>query len=120
MPWTDITIATGLLIAATGAPLTIYESYRRWAPREQGRPSGAGRLEGIKELASRAACFGGVAMTQFGSVAGHLTEGTLPAHLWLSIVSLAAGVLTFGIALGRLHMRWQLSSLRTVPGTTNG
>lgn len=120
MSWPEVTIYAGLLIGLVGCVSIAYQVYRRWSPRAQGRRWGVSRLEAIGELASQAACLGGIATLQFGNVAQHVTEGTAPAHLWLSIVSVAAAFTMFGIALGRLHMRWQLWSLRAVLDTKSG
>lgn len=120
MPWTDVTITAGLLLGLVGCVLVVYHARRRWWPSGRIRDSSLSRIESIAELASQSACFGGIAIVQFGNVAEHLSEGTIPVHLWPSVVSIAAGFLLFGISLGRLHVRWQLRLLRAVLDTESG
>ena len=112
MDWPDWTISAGLLTGFAGAALTVREVARRlWQAGEQPQPRSARYIEGIAVLLSQALVLGGMALIQFGNLAGHISNNTRPAHLWLSFISGAGIVLLFGFALGRLAMRWQVQRL---------
>jgi protein-S-isoprenylcysteine O-methyltransferase Ste14 len=112
--WTDVTLIAGIFMCLAGLVLTVRQASRR---REQARRRSASYVERIGDLASQAVVFGGVALVQFGNVAKHVSERTLPANLWLSLASSTSVLLVFGVLLGRLHMRWQLRRLLAVLDT---
>jgi len=104
----------GLIVVVACVPLTVYMGIRR----HRSRMSSSGtrfpnRIETMGELALPAACFGGTVMIQFGNIAYHLDERTLPHNVPLSLASTAGCVLIFGVLLGRVLMRWQLRQLNT-------
>jgi hypothetical protein len=106
MGWPDWLLSAGLLVGVAGAALTFREVQRRlWPAREPPQPKSARYVEGVGVLVSQAMIFGGMALIQFGSVAGHINDNTRPANLGLSFVGSAAVVLLFGVQLGRLALR---------------
>ena len=121
MDWTDVTSWTGFLVVLVGIAMTIFLIVRRlrWM---RNRPPGtsARRLEGSLEIAAQAVLFGGMALMNFGSFAGHVTAGALPRHLWLTLAGGAAMLVLFGVHLGRLLMRWQLRQLGDTLDTRSG
>jgi hypothetical protein len=119
MGWTDLALLGGLCLCLAGVVLTLRQ-LGRWWTREQPRGMSRRRLEGVADLAGPTALFGGIAMMQFGNVAEHVSERTLPADLWFSLLSGAAVLLVFGVHLGRLMMRWQLRRLGAVVDTESG
>ena len=70
-----------------------------------------GAMRPTADLASPAVLWGGMMLIQFGNLALHVSDGTLPRILPLSLVSTASSTFIFGLLLGRLHMRRQLRSL---------
>jgi hypothetical protein len=112
MSLADWTIGAGFLICLAGAVLTIRQVGRRlWWAREQPRQRSAKYVEGIADVTSQAVLWGGMTMTQFGNIAGHINDKTPLANPWLSPISGAAVLLVFGVQLGRLLMRWQVQRL---------
>ena len=109
----DWIMSAGLLAGFAGTVLTVREVRRLRRAGEQPQPRSARYLEGIAVLVSQALILGGIALIQFGNVAGHISDNTRPAHVWLSFVSGAGIVLLFGFQLGRLVMRWQMNRLLT-------
>jgi hypothetical protein len=116
---TELTLLAGLLICLGGVVLMVRQARRQrsWS-REQ--PPGRTRLEGIHDLSGTAMIAGGISIMHLSSVAEHVNERTLPAHPWLSFFSGTIVLLAFGIQMGRLLMRWQLSRLQAVLDTESG
>ena len=114
MGWPDWLLSAGLLIGLMGAGLTLREVWRRRGQaREPPQPRSARYVEGIGVLVSQVVVFGGMALIQFGNIAGHMIDNTRPEHLGLSFAGSVAIVLLFGFQLGRLVMRWQVQRLLT-------
>jgi hypothetical protein len=104
-----VTVIAGVILCLAGLVLTIRRLGRRHGLiHQQACPRSARYVEAVGDLASQAVVFGGVALIQFGNVAQHISEWTVPANLWLSFVSSTMVFVLFGVVLGRLHMRWQL------------
>ncbi len=121
MNWPDLTIFAGVFICLAGGVLTLREVGRRqWWAREQPRRRSANYVEGVGVVASQAVLFGGMPVTWFGNIAGHIINKTPPANLWLSLLSGAAVFLVFGVQLGRLAMRWQVRRLLVELDTESG
>jgi hypothetical protein len=107
-----MTLTAGLIVVLAGIVLMVRQvGRRRWWTRPPARPRSARYVEGVGDLASQAVVFGGGVLIQFGTVAGHISEKTLPANLWLSLVGTTIWFVMFGVVVGRLLMRWQLRSL---------
>ncbi len=113
MYWTDLTLLNaGIIMCLAGIVLMVRQVGRRhWWTGQPARLRSARYVEAIGDLASQAVVFGGVALIQFGNVAEHIREKTLPANLWLSVVGSTLWFVMFGVVVGRLLMRWQLRSL---------
>jgi hypothetical protein len=69
----------------------------------------------LADPASLAALFGGIALMQLSDAAEHISDKTLPADLWLALVSGALVLVVFGGQLGRLAMRLEMQRLRAAP-----
>jgi hypothetical protein len=107
-----MTLNAGLIMGLAGIVLMVRQVGRRhWWTGQAARLRSARYVEGIGDLASQAVLFGSVALIQFGNVADHMREKTLPASLWLSFVGSTIWFVMFGVAVGRVLMRWQLRSL---------
>jgi hypothetical protein len=109
MRWTDLTLIAGLLICLTGFVLMLRQA-GQWA-RERAREKSTGHLGVFGDAVSLAALFGGIALMQLGNVAEHISDQTLPADLWLSLVSGSLVLVVFGAQLGRLAMRLEMRRL---------
>jgi hypothetical protein len=71
----------------------------------------------VGEIATQAATFGGMVLVQVGDIAKRMNEGAFPHDAGLILAGSAAGLLVFGVHLGRLLMRWQLCRLQaTIDG----
>jgi hypothetical protein len=107
-----MTLTTGLIVVLAGIVLMVRQVGRRhWWTRPPARLRSARYVEGIGDLASQTVVFGGGALIQFSTLARHISEKTLPANLWLSLVGTTIWFVMFGVVAGRLLMRWQLRSL---------
>jgi hypothetical protein len=110
--WTDTTLDAGLIMGLVGLILTVRQVGRRhWSIHQPARLRSARFVEGVGDLASQAVVFGGLAVIQFGNVAGHISEKTLPANLWQSLIASTIVFVLFGVLVGRMLMRWRLRSL---------
>ena len=112
MSWADLMLTAGLVVGLAGIVLLIRQVGRRrsWT-RASSRPRSAWYVEGVGDLACQALLVGGLVLMQLGTLARHIVERTLPTNLGLSVVASTAILVLFGIAVGRLSMRWQLRSL---------
>src|SRR5258708_40287116 len=112
MGWADLTLLAGVFICLAGLVLMLRQAGRGvWWAREQPRQTSARHVEGIGVFVNQTVFFGGMALTMFGNIARHISDRTLPAKLWLSLLSGAAVLLAFGVQLGRLLIRWQVQRL---------
>jgi hypothetical protein len=111
MRWTDLTLIAGLLVCVTGLVLMLRQA-GRWA-----RERSTGHLDVFGDAASLAALFGGIAVMQLGDVAEHISDNTLPADLWLSLVSGSLVLVVFGAQLGRLAVRLEMRRLQAARDT---
>jgi len=111
LQWTDTTLDAGLIVVLAGIVLMVRQVGRRHWTRQPARLRSARYVEGVGDLASQAVVFGGGVLIQFGTIARHISEKTLPGNLWLSLVGTTIWFVMFGVVVGRLLMRWQLRSV---------
>ena len=113
MRWPDMMLTAGLITGLVGIVLTARQVKGRrysWS-RKSSLPRSAWYVESVGDLASQAVLVGALVLMQFGTIARHIEERTLPSNPWLSLAGSTAILVLFGVMLGRLLMRWQLRGL---------
>ena len=109
MEWNDIAIMIGVRVVLIGAIASTPLAFRRWRhPPQQTHLTTTFPIEGVRELAGRAAFLAGLVLMQVGDLAKDLPHGA--SHQWLAVqlVTSALLLLLCGVVIGRLSVRWQL------------
>jgi hypothetical protein len=112
MQWNDIVLIAGLCATVAGGLASLlYTSarLRRWRIGQSTMHlTITRRLESMGELCAVALFSAGFVLLELGNIADQIERGASHQRLAFSLVVGALWLLLFGVALGRLSLRWQL------------